>query len=264
MVAGCPSLAVCPSNPQEESHRQQTHHSLEPHNRAAQALWLEPPARQRRFAHRKELCRGHTFTHLQHQKQQRASRSLVPRQATIPRCPQVMWWVLQVEAGQASQQSGAGSAAAASGSAEALRASQGSAQGGDAVFAPPVLSAAPKALSESGCVPQQSTGGVTQAADASLAQASQQSSTGSVAGAPGSAEALRASLGIVRGADIRTSTTSEAAARVSQPGAQAGHNSQWAASGVMGAPGEAGHASQQSGAGSAAAASGSAVAKARG
>ena len=90
-----PSPAVCPSNPQEESHRQQTHHSLEPHHRAAQALWLEPPARQRRFAHRKELCRGHTFTHLQHQKQQRASRSLVPRQATIPRCPQVMWWVLQ-------------------------------------------------------------------------------------------------------------------------------------------------------------------------
>ncbi len=32
-----PSLAVCPSNPQEESHRQQPHHSLEPHNRAAQA-----------------------------------------------------------------------------------------------------------------------------------------------------------------------------------------------------------------------------------
>ncbi len=47
-----PSPAVCPSNPQEESHRQQTHHSLEPHHRAAQALWLEPPARQRRFAHR--------------------------------------------------------------------------------------------------------------------------------------------------------------------------------------------------------------------
>ena len=109
-------------------------------------------------------------------------------------------------------------------------------------------------------MPQQSTGGVTQAADASLAQASQQSSTGSVAGAPGSAEALRASQGIVRGADIRTSTTSEAAARVSQPGAQAGHNSQMAASDVMGAAGEGGRALQQSSTGSAAAALGSAEA----
>ena len=29
------------------------------------------------------------------EQQQRASRRLVPRQATIPSCPQVMWWVLQ-------------------------------------------------------------------------------------------------------------------------------------------------------------------------
>ena len=38
----------------------------------------------------KELCEGQTSAHLQHQKQQRASRSLVHRQATIPRWLQVV------------------------------------------------------------------------------------------------------------------------------------------------------------------------------
>ncbi len=66
------------------------HRLLKPRSRGAQALWLEPQGRQRRSVHHKELCEGQTFAHLQHQKQQRASRSLVHRLATIPRGLQVV------------------------------------------------------------------------------------------------------------------------------------------------------------------------------
>ncbi len=48
-----PRLAVCPSSPQEELRRQQTHHLFEPHSRAAQALRLEPQAQWMPSVHRR-------------------------------------------------------------------------------------------------------------------------------------------------------------------------------------------------------------------
>ena len=50
-------LSVHPSSPQEESRRQQMHHLLKPHIRAALAPWLEPQTQRRLSVHRKEVPR---------------------------------------------------------------------------------------------------------------------------------------------------------------------------------------------------------------
>jgi hypothetical protein len=46
-----PRPAVCPSSPQEESHRPQTHHLLEPRSRATQALLQRLQSQRRQPEH---------------------------------------------------------------------------------------------------------------------------------------------------------------------------------------------------------------------
>ena len=168
----------------------------------------------------------------------------------------------------------------APGSADALRASQGSAEAGrvsqpstggvaqatDAPLArvsqqdgtgsmdgaPGSVDAlrAPQGGAQAGRVSQQSAGGVPQAADASLARASQQSNTGSAAAAPSSAEALRASQGSAQGVDTMFAPPVSSAPPADHPsqmsaGGPVAAPEVMAAGGVMSAPGEAGRASRR-------------------
>ena len=66
-----PRPPVCPSSPQEDSHRQQTRHLLEPRSRAAQVLRQQLQAQQKHSAHHKEVRREgtpglHHRCHLHH------------------------------------------------------------------------------------------------------------------------------------------------------------------------------------------------------
>ncbi len=93
LSAGCAIVAVgprqrCLSSPQEESHRQQTHHLLEPRSRAAQVLRQQLQAQQKHSARHKEVSREwtpclHHRCHLHH------------RPTTLLRCLQAVWWLHQ-------------------------------------------------------------------------------------------------------------------------------------------------------------------------